>query len=94
MKLNADILSIFPKLNFWDVDYSKLDLKKDKDFIIPRALYFTTKDSFEDDIEKLEKYYTKKVIVSQLKSTKERISNEVCIQVAYRYNIDPFYRYK
>ena len=40
------------------MDYTKLNLNKDKDIIIPRAMYATTADSFEKDIQKLEKLYS------------------------------------
>ena len=64
------------------------------DIIIPRALFATTKESFVEDIEKLENLYTKSQILLHLKSTKERISNEVCSLVANRYNIENFARFK
>lgn len=94
MKTNVDITKIFPKHLFWDMDYSKLNLKIDIDIIIPRAMYATTKDTFDQDIEKLEQFYTKEQIVDCLKSTKELISNQVCLLVCKRYNIEPFYRFK
>lgn len=47
MKTNVDITKIFPKHLFWDMDYSKLNLKTDLDSIIPRAMYATTKDTFD-----------------------------------------------
>ena len=40
------------------MDPSKLDLSRDKYIIIPRALYATTPDTFEADIQKLEKLYS------------------------------------
>ena len=94
MKQKVDISKIFPKHLFWDVEYEKLDLKKDKDLIIPRALYATTRKSFDKDISILEKFYSKPQIVKQLKHTKERISNEVCRMVADRYHIDSFARFE
>jgi hypothetical protein len=94
VKQKVDISKIFPKHLFWDVEYEKLDLKKDKDLIIPRALYATTRKSFDKDISKLEKFYSKFQIVNQLKHTKERISNEVCRMVADRYHIDSFARFE
>lgn len=94
MKQKVDISKIFPKHLFWDVEYEKLDLKKDKDLIIPRALYATTRKSFDKDISKLEKFYSKPQIVKELKHTKERISNEVCRMVADRYHIDSFARFE
>lgn len=93
MRHTINIADIFPKYLFWDMDHSKLDMKKDEDIIIPRALYATNKDSFKEDIEKLERLYDKRNIVKQLKSTKELISNEVCRLVAERYNIDSFSRF-
>jgi len=94
MNLDINIATIFPKHLFWDMDYSKLNLKTDLDIIIPRAMYATTKDTFDQDIEKLEQFYTKEQIVDSLKSTKELISNQVCLLVCKRYNIEPFYRFK
>lgn len=94
MKTNVDITKIFPKHLFWDMDYSKLNLKTDLDIIIPRAMYATTKDTFDQDIEKLEQFYTKEQIIEHLKSTKELISNQVCVLVSKRYNVEQFYRFK
>ena len=93
MKRKIDISKIFPKYLFWDMDSTKLSLQRDKDIIIPRALYATTKESFAKDIEVLENYYSKVDIVTILKNTKEKISNEVCELVTKRYNTKPFYRY-
>lgn len=75
------------------MDPSKLSLKRDKDIIIPRALYATDKDSFIKDIKLLEEYYSKREIVDVLKNTKENISNQVCELVSKRYHTKPFYRY-
>ena len=94
MKQNINIATIFPKHLFWDMDYSKLNLKTDLDIIIPRAMYATTKDTFDQDIEKLEQFYTKEQIIEHLKSTKELISNQVCVLVSKRYNVEQFYRFK
>lgn len=93
MKQNINIANIFPKHLFWDMDYNKLNLKRDKDIIIPRAMYATTPDTFEEDIKRLEQFYTPKTIIKYLKSTKENISNKVCISVAKRYHIEPFLRF-
>ena len=93
MKVKKDITKIFPKHLFWDMDYSKLSLKRDKDIIIPRALYATTKDTFREDIARLERLYSKQEILTCLKNTKERISNKTCVMVAEEYNVKPFYRY-
>lgn len=94
MKATVNIASHFPKHLFWDMDYSKLSIKKDKETIIPRALFATTEETFSIDILKLEELYTPKVILNVLKNTKERISNNVCVMVAKRYNVATFYRYK
>lgn len=75
------------------MDHSKLDLKKDRDIIIPRALYATTPESFNSDISKLEGLYSNNQIIKELKSTKERISNKVCLMVANRYHILDFLRF-
>lgn len=76
------------------MDYSKLSVKRDKEIIIPRALFATTEETFNTDILKLEELYTPKVILNVLKNTKERIGNNLCALVAKRYNVAIFYRYK
>jgi len=93
MEKQINIAKRFPKHLFWDMDANSLSIKKDKSIIIPRALFATTKTSFEKDIQKLEKLYSHKEIVSILMNTKENISNEVCTLVAKRYNAKPFLRY-
>jgi hypothetical protein len=93
MKATSNILNVFPKYLFWDMDRSKLSLKRDKEIIIPRALYATTTETFSKDILVLEHYYSKSDILNILKHTKENISNEVCVLVSKRYNTAPFYRY-
>ncbi len=75
------------------MDHSKLNLSKDKDIIIPRALFATNEETFATDIIKLEQFYSKTIILKYLKTTKERISNEVCEMVAKRYNVKPFLRF-
>ena len=94
MKQSVNIATIFPKHLFWDMDHSKLNLSKDKDIIIPRALFATNQETFETDIQKLEELYSKTIILKYLKTTKERISNEVCEMVAKRYNVPTFARFK
>jgi hypothetical protein len=79
---------------FWDVDYSKLDVERDRSLIIPRALFATTAASFDSDIKKLENLYSREEILSQLKRTQEHISNHVCHLVAERYDVPVFHRYK
>lgn len=93
MKKQVNIATRFPKHLFWDMDASRLSVKRDKAIIIPRALFATTENSFEEDIQKLEKLYSPAEIVSILKATKEHISNEVCKLVAKRYHTKPFLRY-
>lgn len=58
MKQKVNISNIFPKYLFWDMDYDKLNPQKDKNIIIPRAMYVTTSESFEEDILRLESLYT------------------------------------
>jgi len=91
--LLATIPSVFPKHLFWDQDYSQLDAERDRDIIIPRALFFTDNRSFSDDIAKLEKFYRPQQIVQELRNTKELISNEVCAMVAERYSVPLFRRF-
>lgn len=75
------------------MDINSLDIQRDEDVIIPRALYMTNKTTFEDDIMRLEKFYTATEITAQLQNTKELISNEVCAMVAQRYSIPLFFRF-
>jgi hypothetical protein len=93
VKTTVNIATIFPKHLFWDMDHSKLNLARDKDIIIPRALFATTSETFETDILKLEALYSTKDIVKYLKLTTENISNKVCLSVCKRYNIEPFLRF-
>lgn len=59
------------------MDYSKLNPQKDKGIIIPRAMYVTTSDSFEEDILRLERLYSKDDILNYLTNNKELISNDL-----------------
>jgi hypothetical protein len=93
VKKENKIASLFPEYLFWDVKIENLDLKRDRDFIIPRALYMTSRNSFDTDIRKLETLYSSTQIIKHLKSTKEKISNEVCELVAKRYSVPVFHRY-
>lgn len=94
MNTTALISSNFPKYLFWDVNVDNLSIERDKDIIIPRALFQSNKLTFDKDIKNLERFYSPNEIVECLKKTKERISNEVCLLVASKYKIAPFYRYK
>ncbi len=87
------ISSVFPKHLFWDVDMEQLDAERDKDLIIPRALYMSNAITFNNDISKLEALYSSADIIHYLKVTKERISNSVCELVANRYHVPMFYRF-
>lgn len=93
MKMQKNILDSFPKHLFWDVNPDDLDISADHQFIIPRALIATTKETFETDISKLENLYSQKQITDTLKTTKEHISNAICLLVADRYHIQPFLRF-
>lgn len=90
---NIHINELFPKYLFWDVDMSSLDIDNDRDLIIPRALMATTPLTFTDDIAKLEVIYPKSVIARELKTTKERVSNQICRLVAQRYHVKQFARF-
>lgn len=93
MRTHINIAKKFPKHLFWDMDASRLSVKKDKAIIIPRALFATTQATFENDIQRLEDIYSEKEIISILRNTKEHISNEICVLVTKRYNAKPFLRY-
>jgi len=71
----------------------QLDPEKDMAIIVPRALYFTTPQTFDTDIERLEKIYNKREILHNLKTTREPISNKVCELVAHRYHVPTFHRF-
>lgn len=90
----VNIANEFPKHLFWDMDATKLSLKRDKAVIIPRALLATTLKTFDEDTLRLEKFYSSDEIISILRNTKKHISNEVCKLVAERYDVEPFARYK
>ena len=94
MKATINIAHIFPKHLFWDMDASALDSEMDKDIIIPRALFATTADTFDHDITLLEHLYSHRQILDELKTTRERISNQVCALVAKRYRVAPFFRFE
>lgn len=93
MPKTAKISSLFPKHLFWDVIPDQLDIDRDKDFIIPRALYLTNKATFNADIVKLETLYSPEQILTQLKNTREKISNVVLECVANRYQVPVFRRF-
>lgn len=89
----VNIAKIFPKYLFWDMDHSQLDVQEDKDIIIPRALYATTPETFDQDISKLERLYTHRQIIKELRNTKELITNDICLLVSDRYNVKRFLRF-
>ena len=93
MKKDIHIDEFFPKHLFWDLNMSRLDHKKDRDLIIPRALIATTPSTFIADIVRLEALYPKTVIARELKNTKEKVSDQVCRLVARRYHIKQFSRF-
>lgn len=70
-----------------------LDIDKDRDLIIPRALIATTPSTFITDIAKLEALYSKAAIARELRATKEKVSNQVCCLVARRYHVKQFLRF-
>ena len=93
MNTASDISNSFPKHLFWDINMDNLSIERDKDMIIPRALFQSNELNFDHEITNLERFYSPDEIVECLKITKERISNNLCLLVASRYNVEPFYRY-
>jgi len=93
MKRQVNIADVFSKHLFWDVDMSLLDIEKDRDLIIPRALYTTSTETFPSDIVKLEALYSKATILRELKTTREKISNNICRLIARRYHAKTFLRW-
>jgi uncharacterized protein YllA (UPF0747 family) len=53
----------------------------------------TNEKSFDVDIKRLESIYSRDEILTNLKNTKERISNQVCEMVAHYYHVPVFHRY-
>jgi len=94
VKKEIKISTLFPQHLFWDVNINALDVQRDKNLIIPRALYMSTKNSFNTDIKKLESIYSSTQIVKHLKNTREKVSNEICELVAKRYSVPLFHRFK
>lgn len=94
MKSKVDISNVFSNHLFWDMDLKKLSIERDMDIIIPRALFSVNEKSFNQEISKLEQFYTKSEILTTLKNTKERISNKLCELVAKKYNAEPFFRFE
>ncbi len=88
-----NILPFLPKHLFWDIDVERISIKRDKNIIIPRLLFNSTESTFDADIAILEKYYSQDEIIQTLRSTKERISNQVCLFVAKKYAVEPFKRF-
>ncbi len=93
VKKNVKIEDILPKESFWDIRFDQLNADRDRAFIVPRALYFTTPQTFDRDIERLEKIYNKNEILKELKSTKEPLSNKLLALVASRYHVPVFTRF-
>lgn len=88
-----NIADILPKESFWDIRFDQLNADRDRALIVPRALYFTTPQTFDRDIERLEKIYNKTEILKELKSTKEPLSNKLLALVASRYHVPVFKRF-
>lgn len=93
MKKNVNIETILPRESFWDMRFDQLDADRDRSLIVPRALYFTTPQTFDRDIKRLEKIYNKTEILKELKSTKEPLSNQLLALVASRYHVPVFKRF-
>jgi hypothetical protein len=75
------------------MDSSKLKVDIDAAIIVPRALFFSTIDTFEKDIDKLEQLYSEEEILTILTETTEAVSNEVCELIANRYSAPLFHRF-
>lgn len=93
VKKNVNIEEILPRESFWDIRVDQLNADRDRALIVPRALYFTTPQTFDRDIKRLEKIYNKTEILKELKSTKEPLSNKLLALVASRYHVPVFKRF-
>ena len=82
LKKQANIATHFPEHIFWDTDVSKLSIKRDKDFIIPRAMHFTSENTFDDDFKRLEKLYSKMEILESLEKADSITIPNIALELA------------
>ena len=90
VKHSINIATIFPKHLFWDMDYSKLNLSKDKSIIIPRAFFATTPETFETDIQKLEELKGQKKVEEAERGKFKIVPKFLCMPDTRRHNMRNF----
>lgn len=85
--LDNRLSDLFPSVLFWDVDINDLSPDMDKDFIIQRVL--SRHMNKLENLENLERIYSKKVIKSFAKKSSEIFGNENIEFLANYYGLKP-----
>jgi hypothetical protein len=85
--VNYNLSDLFSRAIFWDVNIEKLSPNKDKDLIIQRVL--SRHMNRLENLENLEKLYSKSVIKSFAKNSSEINGNENIEFIASRYGLQP-----
>lgn len=85
--VNINLSDLFPRAIFWDVNIEKLSPKKDRDLIIQRVL--SRHMNTLENLENLEKLYSKNIIKIFAKNSSEIRGNENIEFIANRYGLRP-----
>lgn len=82
-----NLSDLYSRAIFWDVKMEDLSINRDKDFIIQRVL--SRHMNKIENLENLEKLYSKNIIKSYAKNSSEIFGNENIEFVANRYGLNP-----
>jgi hypothetical protein len=82
-----NLSDLYSRVIFWDVKMEDLSINRDKDFIIQRVL--SRHMNKIENLENLEKLYSKNSIKSYAKNSSEIFGNENIEFVASRYRLNP-----
>jgi len=82
-----NLSDLYSRAIFWDVKMEDLSINRDKDFIIQRVLARNMNKI--ENLENLEKLYSKNIIKSYAKNSSEIFGNENIEFVASRYGLNP-----
>ncbi|MCY4562383.1 MAG: hypothetical protein OXC03_08870 [Flavobacteriaceae bacterium] len=74
---------------FWDRIIDILNRGKNKKFIIQRIVQWSFPKDFDDNMDMLEKYYTKEEIIDSVANPLERIDRNILQKISKRYGIKP-----
>ena len=74
-------------LCFWDRIIDILNRKNDQRFIIQRIVQWSFPKDFDDNVDMLEKYYTKEEIIDSVANPLERIDRNILQKISKRYGI-------